>query len=148
MSSLSVSWKRIYNTATTKVLVTYSKYYTYSLLFTAALLQLTLLHSLRYRTELSTYVSLRLSLSLMLWPTVSCAVCLGIKHPFGAYGQIILFRQLRVCLCRALSLTRERVCVYNCCWLSPAQSFSGPSPVELVTVFYSLRFETSLFVAS
>jgi hypothetical protein len=30
----------------------------------------------------------------------------------------------------------------------PAQSFSGPSPVGLVTIFYCLRFETSLFIAS
>jgi hypothetical protein len=32
--------------------------------------------------------------------------------------------------------------VYNCCWPSPAQSFLGPSPAGLVTIFYSLRFET------
>jgi hypothetical protein len=38
--------------------------------------------------------------------------------------------------------------VYNCSWSSPAQSFTGPSPVELVTIFYCLRFETSLFVVS
>jgi hypothetical protein len=25
--------------------------------------------------------------------------------------------------------------VYNCCWSSPAQSFSSPSPVALVTIF-------------
>jgi hypothetical protein len=31
---------------------------------------------------------------------------------------------------------------YNCCWSSPAQSFSGPSPAGLVTKFYSFRFET------
>jgi hypothetical protein len=31
---------------------------------------------------------------------------------------------------------------------SPAQSFSGPRPAGLVTIFYCLRFETSLFVAS
>jgi hypothetical protein len=30
--------------------------------------------------------------------------------------------------------------VYNCCWLSPAQSFLGPSPVGLETIFYCLRF--------
>jgi hypothetical protein len=42
-----------------------------------------------------------------------------------------------------LSLTRGRVCLYNCCWPSPAQLFSGPSPVGLVTIFYCLRFETS-----
>jgi hypothetical protein len=38
--------------------------------------------------------------------------------------------------------------VYNCCWLSPAQSFSRPSHVGLATIFYCLRFQTSLFVAS
>jgi hypothetical protein len=30
----------------------------------------------------------------------------------------------------------------------PAQSVSGPSPLGLATIFYCLRFETSLFVAS
>jgi hypothetical protein len=35
-----------------------------------------------------------------------------------------------------------------CCWSLPAQSFSGPSPLGLATIFYLLRFETSLFVAS
>jgi hypothetical protein len=38
--------------------------------------------------------------------------------------------------------------VCNCYWTSPAQSFSGPSPVGIVAIFYCLRFETSLFVAS
>jgi hypothetical protein len=33
--------------------------------------------------------------------------------------------------------------VYSCCWSFPAQSFSGPSPAGLMTIFYSLRFETS-----
>jgi hypothetical protein len=37
-------------------------------------------------------------------------------------------------------------CIY--CWSSPAQLFSGPSPVGLVAIFYCLKFETSLFVAS
>jgi hypothetical protein len=52
-----------------------------------------------------------LSLSLMLRPTVSQPVCLGMQRPSGAYDQIfITVRQLRVCWRGALSLTRGRVC--------------------------------------
>jgi hypothetical protein len=47
----------------------------------------------------------------------------------------------------ALSDGRTGV-AYNCCWSSRAQSFLGPSPVELMTIIYCLRFETSLFVTS
>jgi hypothetical protein len=31
---------------------------------------------------------------------------------------------------------------YNCCSAAPAQSFSGPSPAGLMTMFHCLRFET------
>jgi hypothetical protein len=42
------------------------------------------------------------------------------------------------------SLWREdESVVYNCRWRSPAQSFSGTSPVGLAVIFYCLRFETS-----
>jgi hypothetical protein len=47
----------------------------------------------------------------MLRLTVSRPVYLGIKHPSGTNDQIsVTVRQLRVCWCGALSLTRERVC--------------------------------------
>jgi hypothetical protein len=50
-------------------------------------------------------------LSFMLRPTLSRSVCIGIKHPSRANDQIfIAFRQLRVCRCGELSLTRGRVC--------------------------------------
>jgi hypothetical protein len=46
-------------------------------------------------------------------------------------------------------LWREDGSVFcTCRWSLPAQAFSGPSPLGLATVFYCLRFETSLFVAS
>jgi hypothetical protein len=32
--------------------------------------------------------------------------------------------------------------IYNCFWPSPAQSFSGLSPLGLMIIFYCLRFET------
>jgi hypothetical protein len=93
--------------------------------------------------------ALLLSLSLMLRPTVSRPVCLGIKHPSRAYEQIfVTVKTVAGLLMRGGPLWREDgSAVYNCCWPSPVQSFSGQSPVGLATIFYCLRFETSLFDA-
>jgi hypothetical protein len=56
-----------------------------------------------------------------------------------SYGLVLVWRPL----------WREDGSVfYICCWPLPAQSLFGPSPLGLATIFYCLRFETSLFVAS
>jgi hypothetical protein len=48
-----------------------------------------------------------------------------------------------------LSLWREdRSVIYNFCWASPAESFSGPTPVGFTTIFYCLRFEIFVLVAA
>jgi hypothetical protein len=40
------------------------------------------------------------------------------------------------------ALSEERTGLYNRCWPSPAQSFSGPSLDGLMAIFHCLRFET------
>jgi hypothetical protein len=102
----------------------------------------------RWPAQFSDLCSLILSLSLMLRPTVSRPVYLRIKQPSGAYDQIfITVGQLRVCWCGALSLTRGRVCLLYMLLALASAVFSDQSPLVLATVFYFLRFETSLFVA-
>jgi hypothetical protein len=87
------------------------------------------------------------SLSLMLGSTVSRPVSLGIKHPSEAYDQILLLSDSCGFVDMGRSLWREDgSVVHNCCWPSPAQSFSGPSSFWLATIFYCLRFEISLWI--
>jgi hypothetical protein len=79
---------------------------------------------------------------IMLRQTVSRSVLLSSPHLGFKTKFLLLSDSCGLVVCKAPSLMRGRV-VCNCCWSSPARSFSGPSPAGLVTTLYCLRFETS-----
>jgi hypothetical protein len=84
------------------------------------------------------------------WVWVLCydrrSVGLGIKHPFGDYDQIFITVKTVAGLMIWVALSDRTDVICN--WSSPAQSFSSLSPSGLATIFYCLRFESFLFVAS
>jgi hypothetical protein len=55
---------------------------------------------------------------------------------------LLLSRQLRFVDVRRPFWREAGSAVYNCCWASPAQSFSGPSPAGLLAILYCLRYGT------
>jgi hypothetical protein len=68
----------------------------------------------------------------VVWPTVSRPVCSGIKPHPGPKTKFLLLSDGCGFVDVGLRLWREDgSVVYNCCWSSPAQSFSALSPAGL-----------------
>jgi hypothetical protein len=67
---------------------------------------------------------------------------------WGLRPDFITVRQLRVCWCGELSLTRGRVCRLQLLLALASALILRSESHGTVTIFYCLRFETSFFVAS
>jgi hypothetical protein len=85
----------------------------------------------------------RVKVKVMLRQTVSRPVFLGVKPHLGPKARFLLLSDS----CGFVDVGRpfwreDGSVVCNCCWSTPEQSFSGPSPTVLMTIFYCLRFET------
>jgi hypothetical protein len=71
------------------------------------------------------------------------SVCFGVSTHLGRKTRFLLLSDSCGFVDVGRPLWREDgSVVYNCCWSSPAELFSGASPPWLVTVFYCLRFDT------
>jgi hypothetical protein len=90
-----------------------------------------------------------LNVKVILRLTVSQSVNLGIVPHLGPMTRYLFLSDSYGLVSMGRPLWREDESVFCICrWPLPAQSFSGPSPLGLATVFYCLRFETSFFIAS
>jgi hypothetical protein len=90
----------------------------------------------------STQLFLPKSNSKLLRPTVSRPVCLRVKPHLWPKTRCLLPPDSCGFVDVGRPLWREDgSVVYNCCWSSPAQSSSGPSPAGFMITFYCLKFE-------
>jgi hypothetical protein len=102
-----------------------------------------------FRMLAADWLTLKVKVKVTLRLTVSQSVNLGIEPHLGPMTRYLFLSDSYVLVSVGRPLWREDVSVVCMCrWPLPAQPFSGPSPLGLVAVFYCLRFETSIFVAS
>jgi hypothetical protein len=90
-----------------------------------------------YRSQCQSYITTDGQSASLSWNKASIW---GLRSSlyYYYYYYYILSESCRF-VCMGRSLWREDgFVVHFCCWASPAQSFSGPSSVGLVTTFYSL----------
>jgi hypothetical protein len=74
----------------------------------------------------------------MLRSTVTRPVCLGVKPHLEPKNRFLLLSDSCWFVDVGRPLPRkDRSVLYNCCWSSPAQSFSGPSPTGLDHILLS-----------
>jgi hypothetical protein len=152
-SSLVVSWQRIYHSLTVLQL-TYNVFLPQSNSFPVA-------PNSEDSTQFSTPIAAELPIPI-LWSnlprvkvkvtlrlTVNQSVSLGVEPHLGLMTRYLLLFDSYGLVIVGRPLWREDGSVFCiCCWSLSAQSLWGPSPLWRATIFYSLRFETSLFVAS
>jgi hypothetical protein len=106
-----------------------------SLLFTGCLS--TEVHSAQVKVKVTLRLTVNQSVSLGVEPHLRLMTRYLLL--FDSYGLVFVGRPL-------WRGNASVFCIW--CWPLPVQSFSGPSPLRLATIFYCLRFETSLSVAS
>jgi hypothetical protein len=86
---------------------------------------------------------------VILQLSVSQSVNLGVEPHLGLMTRyLLLFDSYGLVFVGRPFWGEDGSVFCTCCWLLPAQNFSGPSPSGLETIFYCLRFETYLFIAS
>jgi hypothetical protein len=91
--------------------------------------------------RMTAQIKVKITVTLRLTVGQSVSLCVMTRYllRFGSYSLVFMGRPV----------WREDGSVFCiCCWPLPAQSFFGPSPLGLATIFYCLRFETSPSVAS
>jgi hypothetical protein len=82
--------------------------------------------------------NVKVTLRLTVGQSVSKSWC---RAPSGAHGQILITRwQLWPCFVGRPLWWEDRSVFCICCWPLQAQSFLGPSPLGLATIFYCLGF--------